>query len=104
MSSESVKLGESPPEHAGRDAVHVAVVPMTARCPLMPGERVDQHGWPAHGLNPLPAVGLVDPFRPPDLIRPGERFWLCLFPGTITGLRHVWTHPAFSPKPPEARS
>jgi hypothetical protein len=46
-------------------------------------------------------VGIVDPFRV-GLMQPGTVFWLCLFPESITGMRHVWTHPAFTTKIPEA--
>ncbi len=28
-------------------------------------------------------------------MRPGQRFWLFIFPGQVTTLRHEWTHPAF---------
>lgn len=77
---------------AGRDAVHVAVAPVTAPCELQPGQHVDPRGNPeGSGVAP---VGIVDPFlREP--VRPGQRFWLFLYPNTVTSLRHEWTHPAF---------
>lgn len=65
----------------GRDAVHIALLPVIAPNVLRPGARL---------LN-----GIVDPFLTRD-VQPGERFFLFLFPGTVTGLRHVWRHPAFS--------
>jgi hypothetical protein len=76
----------------GRDAVHVAIAPTTAPCELRPGQHVDQHGNP-EGPGVVP-VGIVDPFlREP--VRSGQRFWLFLYPNTVTSLRHEWTHPAF---------
>jgi hypothetical protein len=79
-----------------RDAVHIAVAPVTAAGALAPGQHV---GFVADGdietvgVAEKP-VGVVDPFlREP--VQKGERFWLFLYPNTITGLRHVWTHPAF---------
>jgi hypothetical protein len=65
----------------GRDAVHIALLPMIAPSVLKPGQRL--------------VNGIVDPFLKAD-VQPGQRFFLFLYPGTVTGLRHVWTHPAFS--------
>lgn len=80
-----------------RDAIHIAVAPATAAERLSPGEHV---GFAKEGDTQLvgssaKCIGIVDPFlRWP--VEPGQRFWVFLYPGTITGLRHVWTHPAFS--------
>jgi hypothetical protein len=81
MSAERVKLGELVPDDlGGRDAVHVAVVAMVATRVMQPGERLTN--------------GMVDPFLSSP-VQPGQRFWFCLFPGTVTGLRHHWRHPAY---------
>lgn len=82
-----------------RDAVHVAVVAVTADYVLRPGERVefsrpDSVEW-VRPADDREAIGVVDPFLR-DAVLPGERFFLFLFPNTITGLRHVWQHPAFT--------
>ena len=77
---------------AGRDAVHVAIAPTTAPCELRPGQHVGPDGRPeGPGVTP---VGIVDPFLR-EVVRPGERFWLFLYPNTVTTLRHEWAHPAF---------
>ena len=80
-----------------RDAVHVATAPVTAAEDLSPGQHVgfireDNLEWVGTSTNP---IGIVDPFLV-DSVREGERFWLWLYPNTITGLRHAWTHPAFA--------
>ncbi len=93
---------------ARRDCVHVAIVPVTAACPLAPGQRggfvkegnTDLVGT-ARQDKPVEPLGIVDPFLTEE-VRPGERFYLFLFPGTITGMRHVWSHPSFVAKPPGA--
>jgi hypothetical protein len=66
---------------ARRDAIHIAVAPMVATAALHPGQRLQN--------------GIVDPFLTAP-VQPGERYWLFLFPGTVTGMRHVWSHPAFT--------
>jgi hypothetical protein len=73
----------------GRDAVHVAVIAVTASEKLVPGQDVSKHGTTAGSH-----VGIVDPFlkRP---VFPGERYWMFLYPRTITSLRHEWAHPDF---------
>lgn len=83
-------LGKLIPEGADaqRDAVHIAVVPMVAPRALKAGE--------PFALNSTStAVGIVDPFLPAT-VPAGARFWLYLYPGSITSLRHEWTHPAFA--------
>lgn len=80
-----------------RDAIHIAVAPVTAAQRLAPGRhvglvRADDLELVGPCDNP---IGIVDPFLAAD-VEPGQRFWLFLYPGTITALRHVWTHPAFT--------
>lgn len=80
-----------------RDAIHIAVAPVMAAELLAPGQPV---GFVEPGNMELVGpcaerIGIVDPFLTAS-VAPGQRFWLFLYPGSITGLRHVWTHPAFS--------
>jgi hypothetical protein len=80
-----------------RDAIHIAVAPVTASARLTPGQHV---GLVREGNVDLVGVcdqpiGVVDPFLTAE-VEPGQRFWLFLYPGSISGLRHVWSHPAFT--------
>jgi len=79
VSKSEVVLGSSP-AHSGRDAVHVAVIPILALREMRPGERLQN--------------GIVDPFLAAP-VPAGSWFYLCLYPGTVTSLRHVWAHPNF---------
>lgn len=95
------ELGKLATEKDHRDAVHIAVAPVVSAEWLNPGEHV---GLRADGkaVNGVEPIGAVDPFLS-HKVMPGERFWLFLFPNTITSLRHVWSHPAFATKVPEVR-
>lgn len=91
----------------GRDAVHFAVAPVRPgpgaflrageRVKLAPGSTdvvvaLDYEGEP---------VGIIDPFLDCGYVTDKDRCWLFLFPSTITGLRHEWTHPAFPDQQPQ---
>jgi len=88
-------LGALAPVDAGRDAIHIAVVPVIAGHILTPGEHV---GWMDETQTTvgrvLSTLGVVDPFLKAPVM-PHERCFLFLYPKSITGLRHVWSHPAF---------
>lgn len=75
-----------------RDAIHLAVIPMVAKQSLPAGSHVNVDG--VHVGKDF-GVGIVDPFLP-RAVAIGEHFWCVLYPRTITSLRHVWSHPAFS--------
>lgn len=79
-----------------RDAIHLAVEPIAAGCDLRPGQDVFISGGEAFASYSAETepVGIVDPFLKRGPKR-GERFWLVVYPRTITSLRHVWAHPAF---------
>lgn len=92
------KLGKLCDETDRRDAVHIALAPVTAAQALLPGQRVELNGK-GEATFATEGIGIVDPFLQ-EPVKKGDRFWLMLLPGTITGLRHQWTHPAFAPKIP----
>lgn len=87
------------PEH--RDAIHLAVEPVTAGCVLSVGQKigiVDGVAYPTgtvvDGNSVVPYHGIVDPFLPrgPDT---GESFWFVMAPRLVQSLRHVWQHQDF---------
>ena len=85
-----------------RDAVHVAVTPIEAGDTLAPGEWVCLKEGVAHKRRSWrdgEAVGFVDPCLE-EGVKAGQRFWLWLRPGSITSLRHNWTHPSLPEQPP----
>jgi hypothetical protein len=107
-------LGTIIDENQKRDAIHLAVLPVTAGANLRPGQhvRLDKEGLAVafyEGESETPAIGIVDPFLKSAVtngyehgpVKPGDRFWLVIYPRVITSLRHVWTHPDI---PEEANS
>ena len=89
-------VGKLLTEDFGRDAIHVAVAPVEAGEKLAPGQHI---GIGANGkafCRHTTSIGIVDPFLSVN-VQIGERFFIFLYPGTITSLRHEWEHPAFKP-------
>jgi hypothetical protein len=92
--SDSLNIGQIIEVPRERDAIHVAVAPVVANGPLLPGEAISLLEDGSASVNP-PFIGVVDPFLT-RRVQAGERFWMFLRPGTITSLRHEWSHPAFA--------
>jgi len=90
--SEALGLGKIITTPQNRDAVHIAVVPVVAGQNFHPGHRVQIIDGEAYPAVPGDAIGVVDPYLK-ETVRKGETFWLFLNPGSITSLRHEWTHP-----------
>lgn len=94
------KLGQLLTGTEGRDAVHIALAPVIAGERIEPGQHigfVTGGDTETVGASAEP-LGIADPFLCVP-VEPGGRFWMWLYPNTISGLRHSWTHEAF---PPEA--
>lgn len=97
-----VKLGQLITGTEGRDAIHIAIAPVEATEWLEPGDRITLEEGSRTLVHEARVdeepVGIVDPFLR-KVVQPGERFYMFLFPGTVTSLRHVWSHPKFTAKP-----
>lgn len=91
-----VKLGQLIDVDQKRDAIHIAIAPVVAAERLYPGQEI---GFVTSSTERVGAsgthIGIVDPFLKAP-VYPEQRFYMMLFPQTITSLRHEWTHPAFS--------
>lgn len=90
---ESPKLGSMPTDTDVRDAIHIAIYPATAGRVLYPSQVVEIRNGVAHpSQTSTSGVGIVDPFLKHTVLA-GTKVWICLYPGSITSLRHDWTHP-----------
>ena len=90
-----IKLGKLLEKTEGRDAVHVAICPVQAGQQLKPGEHISVKNGLAYNYGKH--IGIVDPFLETNVKR-GDKFYIVLYPNSITTLRHVWTHPDFEPE------
>jgi hypothetical protein len=87
--------------NAARDAIHIAIAPVTADTRLHPGQRVGLIGDGDKVAIVPQSIGIVDPFLTGP-VNAGERFWMFLYQNTITSLRHAW-RPATTIASPEIR-
>lgn len=102
--SDQSKIGELIQGHAGRDAIHIAIAPVVANGELFPNQDIGLVGGSLELVDIVDQpIGKVDPFLKSP-VRKGERFYMFLYPNTITGLRHVWQHPAFTAAAEAVRS
>ena len=77
-----------------RDAIHIAVEPVTAGESLSAGDHVAVKDGIATRTAVGAGLGVVDPFLA-NHVKKGERFWFLMYPRQVRTLRHVWTHPDF---------
>lgn len=94
------------PDSQRRDAIHVAVIPVTLRTAMAPGTHVgvelrdDEY---CASQDTKPHIGVIDPFRQENMDA-NTRAWLFLYPGTARSLHHVWEHPTLDDKLVKARA
>lgn len=80
--------------NAVRDAIHIAIAPVIANEGLKPGEHIGfAPGSTTHMERSDSPIGIVNPFG--KRVVKGESFYLCLYPDTVTDMKHHWSHPAF---------
>lgn len=104
MATDTLKLGNlvSPENYGKRDAVHIAVAGVEAKETLKPGDHVNLSS-DGKAVKHGKSIGIVDPFLKRTVLK-GDRFWLYLYPGSITSLEHKWSHPSFSNNVEEQKS
>jgi hypothetical protein len=88
--SGDIGVGKLLKHEQGRDAIHVAVLVVKTGERLQPGERVRVADGVAFSNAHGP--GIIDPFLP-ESVGKGKKCWMFLNPGSISSLRHDWTHP-----------
>ncbi len=95
--SHDITLGNLIQDAGHKDAIHIAIAPVVAACNLLPGEHIgfikkgDTTKVGNYSDNP---IGIVDPFLT-EPVKKNQHFYMCLYPKSITSLRHDWDHPAF---------
>jgi hypothetical protein len=95
MADTVAKLGKLIEHNEQRDAIHIAVAPVRAGERLSPGQHIGLTDAVTATAGAVRApIGIVDPFLTGPVYA-GDRFWMFLYPGSITSLLHHWEHPAF---------
>jgi len=94
---EDLKLGQIIKEPSRKDAIHMAIAPLKVAHITTAGRHVgiDSEGRASEYVDPK--VGIIDPFLT-RTAEAGDACWIFIYPNTITGLRHEWSHPSFSEK------
>lgn len=94
MDSQKLEIGQIITSEQEKDAIHIAVAPVIASHRILPGYHIGLVRPGQASSRVESKIGVADPFLKLP-IQKGERFWIFLYPQTITGLRHLWSHPAF---------
>ena len=94
MSSEQSTLGKLLEGHAPRDAIHIAIVSVIAHERMFPGMPVGVNENLRASPEFTPHIGIIDPYLT-EPVDPGDYCYLCLYPQSITALKHHWSHPVF---------
>jgi hypothetical protein len=83
-------LGELLKGGEERDAIHIAILPVTSLGYIAAGQRI--HVTPDGMADTVREINAVaDPFLRSQ-IYPGQKFYALPFPYTIESLRHEWVH------------
>lgn len=99
-----IVLGQIITGTAYKDAVHVPIAPVVAAHTLCGGDKVILQKVDGCAVLAQPndkPVGVVDPFLN-DYVEEGQTFWLFLMPGSISTMRHEWTHPGVDQQPTDS--
>ena len=92
-------LGTIIDDKAGRDAIHIAVMPVVANEKLFSGQDIGLLADGKASGRAAKHLGIVDPFLD-TCVEKGERCWMLIYPRVITSLRHVWAHPDIADEAP----
>lgn len=88
---------------ATRDAIHVAILPVSVAHKTWPGNHVGMDSLGRASEEATPKIGIIDPFMT-GAIYPGVQCWVLMYPGTAFNLKHTWEHalltdPKYTPPP-----
>lgn len=75
-----------------RDAIHVAIIPGIMDHDMMPGTHVGKLLDGSFSATASKRIGVVSPFIQ-NMVKKGECCYIFLYPGSVIGLRHDWSHP-----------